>query len=143
MLMVLLGTSGISMVMVNENVPPTVKAAFKKKFPKAQNVEWDTDEEGEYEAEFDLLDKFISATFSEDGEWLKTETSMEVEALPQVIKDAISDQFDGYEVADIEYVEMPDVPSTYEVRLQEEEEYTTIEATFNDKGAVAEEDGSR
>lgn len=84
-----------------DNVPETVKNAFKQKFPTAQKVKWELDYEN-YEAEFKMDKKEMSATFSKDGEWIETETPIKVSALPQSVKDFLSTNFSGFVVKEAE-----------------------------------------
>ena len=45
-----------------------------ERFAQAENVIWDTDEDGDHIAMFLLSGKDMSAQFHEDGEWVSTTT---------------------------------------------------------------------
>lgn len=77
-----------------KKVPSAVKDAFYAKFPNTENVKWGL-EDGEYEAEFKLNDVNTSASYSEDGTWLETESEIDVTTLPQAVTDAVNRDYSG------------------------------------------------
>lgn len=64
--------------------PAAVQAAFKAKFPKGENVEWEK-ENANYEAEFMLDNQEYSAVFNEAGNLLETEKEIKPEQLPEAV----------------------------------------------------------
>jgi putative PepSY-like beta-lactamase-inhibitor len=114
--------------------PAAVQTAFKSKFPTAQKAKWDKEGEGEWEAEFKMNGKEMSANFKTDGTWVETETEIEESDLPQAVKDAIATLFAGYDAEEAAMVETPDQPTAYEVELEKGE--TTVEALFNADGTL-------
>lgn len=114
--------------------PAPVQTAFKAKFPNVQKAKWDQEGEGEWEAEFKMNGKEMSANFNSDGTWLETETEIKTADLPQAVKDAIASQFAGYKMEEASLVETPDVAAAYEVELEKGE--TTIEALFKADGTL-------
>ena len=58
--------------------PVDVSKAFSEKFRSAEKVKWDMEEANEWEAEFSLLGKEMSASFDPSGKWLETETEIEL-----------------------------------------------------------------
>lgn len=100
-----------------EKAPEKVKAAFNQKFPNAEETDWEMEKENEWEAEFEVDEKEMSATFSQDGMWLETETEVEVEDLPASVKQTLKAQFKDYEVEETEYVESPE-SNGYEIELE-------------------------
>ncbi len=88
-------------------VPEAVKTAFNKKFPAAKEVEWGQEGKTQWEAEFDLNEKDVSANFDLQGNWKETETDMKVSELPAVVVKAINNQFPGYQIKDANLNETP------------------------------------
>lgn len=99
------------------NAPEKVKSAFNQKYPGAKEVDWDMEKENEWEAEFEMNEKEMSATFDENGQWLETETEMEENDLPATVKETLKTQFKAYEVEEAEYLESPEYTG-YEIELE-------------------------
>ncbi|MCB9266374.1 MAG: PepSY-like domain-containing protein [Lewinellaceae bacterium] len=115
-------------------VPAAVENAFKARFPQAEEVKWDMEREGEWEAEFEMNEEEMSANFMADGAWAETEAEIEKENLPQAVKDAVATQFADYELEEAWTVESPEHPNAYEVKLEKGE--TTVKATFSPEGQL-------
>lgn len=124
--------------LIKIDVPKAVKDAFAAKYPTAQKVEWEMEEEGEYEAEFKLSGKEMSANFKADGTWIETETAIKSKDLPQAVKDAISSEFPDYEIEEAEQLERPDLAMGYEVELENEETDEEMSVVFTADGKVLE-----
>ena len=135
-LVILIGLFGISMTKVKTEVPKAVLEAFAAKYPAAQKVKWEEEEEGVYEAEFKMNGKEMSANFKADGTWLETEMEIKKSDLPQVVKTAIASQFPGYELEEVEQIETPDRAVAYEVILENESDDVDMEAVFSADGTL-------
>ncbi len=128
----------------NVKVPETVQKAFQAKFAGAKEVEWKTEEEGEYEAEFSLNNVETSASFDASGNWKETETKVNYATLPSSVLDTLSVRFRDYKVEDkmVEKTETPE-GTFWEVELKKGEQ--EVEVVFKDDGTVvkqeAEEEG--
>ena len=81
------------------DVPDAVKAKFTEMFPDVKNVKWEK-EKTNYEAEFDVHKVEISAEFDESGAWLQTETHLDVDKLPDSIKDYFAKKLPGKKIAE-------------------------------------------
>lgn len=90
------------------DIPEAVQKAFKEKFPKVKNVQWEMEGEEEYEAEFKKEDKEVSALFAVDGTWIETETDIKPNEVPQVILDAIAEEYDDFTILEAEKIERAD-----------------------------------
>lgn len=136
-LLAILSLSVMSFLLAgNTTVPQAVLDAFSAKFPQAQNVDWEEEEDGEYEAEFKVNKQEMSANFKADGTWLETEMEIKKSKLPAAVKKAIAAQFPGYEVEEAEQVETPDVSLAFEVELENEDTDTEVEAVFQADGTL-------
>lgn len=119
------------------SVPTAVKEAFGSKYPAAQSVKWEA-EDDEFEAEFLLSGKKMEASFSASGVWLETETEIKKSALPALVQQAISQGFQGYAIKEVEQLSTPGWDNAYEVELKKGKE--VIEVVFSDSGQVLEKD---
>ena len=120
MLLALLATA------TNTQVPANVKEAFAKKFPKAQEVNWqeiETDQDTEYEASFVDARKEKSSLFLSNGQWLETTTWLDEESeMPANVKSTLKEELEGelsYDV--LKWVEKQDL-AYYEVTVTDEDD---------------------
>lgn len=124
---------GLSSVSCGQSAPENVKEAFSKKFPDAKDVKWEKENKSEWEAEFKMAGEEYSANFSNEGEWMETEHEMKISDLPNVVKNTLSSEFDGYEVEEAEMVETPKFKG-YELELEKGK--STLEVVFDANGKV-------
>lgn len=97
------------------NPPEAVLAAFKQKFPNAQDVDWSKEKNGEWEAEFELSGSpEMSATFAADGRWLETETEIAFSELPAPVLTALQ----GKKVKEAARIEKADGSTVYEAEVK-------------------------
>lgn len=118
------------------DVPAAVLDAMNARYPDAENVKWETEDDDEYEAEFKMDKAEMSATFEEDGTWVETETKMKKSDLPNVVKEAIALEFEEYKIESVEKLETPDYPVAYEVSLENEEEGAELEVVLSPEGEI-------
>lgn len=133
LLFALLSVFIISCNQQNVNIPEKVQASFDELFPLATEVEWEMEDENEWEAEFEMDGKEASACFTSEGEWLETE--YEVESLPETIETIINETYPGFEIDEIEMVESPEF-NGYEIELKKGEE--EIEILVSAEGEIIE-----
>lgn len=91
--LILLVASGCSRQPVVQP-PVTVAAAFAARFSGADQVQWDS-AGNEYRAAFNATGHPVTAFFTPDGNWLKTETEMQSSELPSVVVQTIAGAFRG------------------------------------------------
>ena len=99
-------------------IPDTVKNSFYCKFPNAGSVKWGKESKSVYEAEFKLNDTDMSANFSEEGEWLETETEIQVTSLPQAVTDAVNRDYKDARITGASRIERPDNKIIYEADIK-------------------------
>ena len=126
---------GATVVSCAQSTPAKVTEAFKAKFPNAKSVEWEKENDAEWEAEFKLNGVEYSANFSTDGMWKETEHEIKVSELPQSVTSTLSKEFSGFEIEEVEMIETPEF-SGYEVEIEKGEE--TMEVVLNNTGKVIE-----
>ncbi len=99
------------------NVPAVVKTAFGKKFPTVKKADWGKEGKTNWEAEFELKEKEMSANFDLQGNWTETETDLEEDAVPAVVMNVLKTKFAGYKVKDAAFTETPKF-SAYEIVIK-------------------------
>ena len=128
---------GLGMVSCSEEAssetPTKVEDAFNTKFPNAKSVEWEKENDTEWEAEFKLDGVDYSANFSNEGVWKETEHGIKIKELPEAVQSTLSSEFSEYKIEEAETVETPDF-SGYEVEIEKGEE--SMEIVFDEAGKV-------
>ena len=99
-------------------VPKAVTDAFATKFPGATNVKWGKENAKEYEAEFQLNSKNISANFGMDGSWMETETEIPVSELPSAVHKAITSKYPAATITGADKIEQPGGKILYEADIK-------------------------
>jgi hypothetical protein len=67
------------------NVPKSAKDTFSKLYPKATEVKWDKENQGN-EASFKLNGKDMSVILDKDRKVMETKTAIEISQLPKVLR---------------------------------------------------------
>ncbi len=116
-----------------ENVPKEVNTAFSEKFPDADNINWEQEDENEWEAEFEMNGKDYSANFTSDGNWKETEYEIEKSDLPKAVMTTLETEFAGYNIEEVEISETAE-GEVYEVDLKKDK--SEIEVTIAPDGSV-------
>ena len=115
------------------NVPAPVKAAFAKRFPKAQEPKWEMEDKKDYEADFKQDGNKWSACFAPDGAWLETEHAIKADALPEAVRKAIAAKYADHQLKEAEQAETPK-GTMYEVEFAKGEH--EMEVVFAADGTV-------
>ncbi len=115
------------------NVPAAVKTAFSKKFPTVKKVDWDKEGKTQWEAEFELNEKEMSANFDLQGNWKETETDLEENALPANVDSVLNSQFSGYKIKEVAFSETPE-RSAYEIVIKKGK--SKLEVTIDKTGKL-------
>ena len=71
-----------------KEVPTTAKTAFTKAFPNATKVKWDK-ENNDFEANFVLNGKEMSAVYDSNGILMETEEAIKISELPDGVADYV------------------------------------------------------
>ncbi len=116
-------------------VPEKVQTAFAKKFPGATQVKWGKENAKEYEAEFKLNQKPVSANFDVSGNWKETESVIESNSLPAPVISAIKKKYPSGKIILAEQTEQPG-KTLYEVTVNVNGKKKSIE--MNADGSAAE-----
>ena len=127
--------AGFGMFACQTTQPPEdVSGAFMKKFENAEDVRWDQEKENEWEAEFMLGGKQMSACFDNSGNWLESETAISKDELPASIMDSLHLKFEGCEIEESFNIEKIDFTG-YEILISQGTE--KFEVLMNPDGEIS------
>lgn len=126
MFFILLGIAILSQVSIAQKVsaskvPQAVTKTFKSKFPAASSIKWEL-ENADYEANFKINGKEMSANFDKMGTWLETETEIKVSALPASVRATLSKEFAGFKIEEASQIESAKNGSCYEAEVEKGKE---------------------
>ena len=116
-----------------KNPSENVKKEFSKKFATAKSVSWATEEKNEWEAEFTMDGKKMSASFDNSGKFIESETSITEKELPAPVTATLNRDFPGYKKSLIEIYESTEMKG-FELGLKKGE--TSIEVIIDNNGKV-------
>jgi hypothetical protein len=116
-----------------KNPAEIVKKEFDKKYATAQSVKWNQEEKNEWEAEFIIGDKKMSASFDNTGKWLESETEITEKELPAPVTVTLNKDFLGYKRGDISILDSPQMKG-YEIGLKKGK--TSIEVVIDSNGNI-------
>ena len=116
-----------------KNPSEIVKKEFTKKYATAQSVKWDNEEKNEWEAEFTMEGKKMSASFDNSGKWIESETAIAENELPAAVVSTLDKDFQGYKRGHMEIFENAEIKG-FELRLKKGE--TSIEVMIDNNGKV-------
>lgn len=114
----LTGLMVISICSFAITVPAAVANAFAKKFPGATNIKWGKENAKEYEADFKLNGKAMSANFLANGSWTETEGAITVAELPAAATATVTAKYPGYTITGVYKIEKASGPVTYEAEIK-------------------------
>ncbi|MDW3193034.1 MAG: hypothetical protein R8G66_11740 [Cytophagales bacterium] len=99
-----------------------VKSTFNRMFPKAKNVAWESNDEGNLVAYFVTRDGDKEVHFQPGGQWLHTFTNVEGRDLPVDIINYLDDQYNGATIYESKTYEDPETPLAYKIVIALEED---------------------
>ncbi|MEI6050075.1 MAG: PepSY-like domain-containing protein [Bacteroidota bacterium] len=116
-----------------KNAPGNVKKEFAKKYASAQSVKWDSEEANEWEAEFSMNGKKMSACFDNSAKWLESETAISEKEVPVAVLNTLNKDFQGYKKGPVEIFESPAMKG-FEMSLKKGEK--SLEVIFDSNGII-------
>jgi hypothetical protein len=127
----------LSMISVSafsqKNPPEIVKREFTKKYASAQSIKWNSEEKNEWEAEFTMDGKKMSASYDNSGKWIESETKIMEKDLPASVVSTLNKDFQGYKKGQVEIFENPEIKG-FELGLKKGE--TSIEVIIDNSGKI-------
>jgi hypothetical protein len=98
-------------------VPVAVKSTFSKNFPKVTSAKWEK-ENGNFEANFSENGKKMSATFDDKGNWMETESKVEVSELPNGVAAYVAKNYNGQKIKGAAKLNMANGATNYEAEVK-------------------------
>ncbi len=124
----------ISVSAFSQKTPPEiVKKEFAMKYATAQTVKWGSEEKNEWEAEFTIDGKKMSAAFDEAGKWMESETAIAEKDLPAGVVNTLNKDYQGYKKSDISIFEDSKVKG-FELTLKKGEK--SVEVLIDNNGKL-------
>src|SRR5690554_3791326 len=130
----LFGTAALYAQDVPESqVPSAIVNNFKKDFPNASDVEWERKGE-QYKVEFETgRDVDHDAWYSASGELARHIEEIAVADIPDVVQNAIKNEFPGYRIDDAKRMVEKGVES-YKVEVEKDKE--ELDVVFSKEGKL-------
>ncbi|MGB3182374.1 MAG: PepSY-like domain-containing protein [Cyclobacteriaceae bacterium] len=110
------------------------RATFEQKYPDAKDVDWNTDSNDYYEAEFEQDDEKYRADFEQDGTWIETENSIDYDDLPEAIQEAVKRDYDPDDITEVEQVDHAKKGKFYDVEFKDKGKNKDVE--YREDGSV-------
>ncbi len=107
---------GSSYCFSQNKVPDEVKSKFATMYPNVGNAKWEI-EDGLYEGSFKQNNTDVSVILSRDGSLIQTETEMDVNRLPQAVKDYVASKLGGRKISSAAQIVSADGTTTYEAEV--------------------------
>ncbi len=107
------------------------KSAFAQRFPKAQEVTWDSTETGVVANFFDGKHE-SKATFDASGKFQYSAIFIEQEALPKTVQNYLKEKYKIVEIALIQLVDNGQ-NKTYQIEIESNTDYINLEFDNNGK----------
>lgn len=108
-----------------QNPPENVKKEFSQKFTDAKSVKWGSEEANEWEAEFKMNGKEMSACFDNTGKWLETEAEINVNDLPSAVTNTLKSEFPGFKIGESSTIENPEMKG-FEIAIKNKDTEITV-----------------
>ncbi|MEM5566166.1 PepSY-like domain-containing protein [Psychroserpens sp. AS72] len=119
---------------INAQAPDAVKATFQNMYPGENDPDWHKDDNGNYESNFKIDGIKYRADFSPNGNWIETETSIDVKDLPKAIRDIIKADYGSEDITEIEKVEHHSKGLFYDVEFKRKGKNRDVE--FKENGDI-------
>lgn len=136
----LMAVSANAQKMKEAEVPANIKSAFSAKFPNAKVEKWEK-EGNNYEAEFTQNKVETSAEFGPNGQWIATETEINVSELPKAISDYCTKNMPGKKIKEASKITSADGSISYEAEVDEADYIFDAKGNFLKK--EVEKDGDK
>jgi hypothetical protein len=106
--------------------PAKVQKAFNSKFPEAASVKWAKENSKEWEAEFTVNGVKTSANFKTTGDWVETESQIDISELPEAVTAAIKKLHPKSEITAAYRIESATAGTKYEADVKTGKKITEV-----------------
>ena len=120
------------LTMCQAQTPKKVINSFNQKFHNTSKVKWDKENAHEYEANFEMNREKYSATFSDTGEWLETESPVTFNQLPESAQKTFNSLHKDAKIKAVAKIETSKGITKYEVEIKQG--LKTTELFYNNEG---------
>lgn len=116
-------------------IPAEVTDALRDKYAMATDVEWRDKLRG-FTATFELNNEKHAANFNNEGIWESTETDIEEDGLPAVVKDSYEkSKYADWEIGSVQKIELPENKVQFRVQAVKSE-IRKKNLYFNEEGKL-------
>jgi hypothetical protein len=120
--------------------PKQVTDTFSKKFANATKVKWGMEDKTEWEAEFKMDGKEMSASYDLEGKWINTEAKLTEKDLPANVLKAVKAAYADWKIESVESYETPEMKG-YELGIEKGKEELEILVSAEGNITVNKESG--
>ena len=135
----LLGIFAVSAFAGGGDVPIAVKTKFASEYPTVKKAKWDN-EDGKFEAHFEVNGVETSATYDASGNKLETETEIEASALPKGASDYVTKNYANQKIKEASKIIDSKNVTIYEVEIKEGDLLFDSNGNFLSKKVEKEDD---
>lgn len=125
-----------------DEVPAAVLEAFTASHPNVTDVDWEPEDDGTYEVEFEFQDAEFAERYRADGQLIESATELDEQQLPVAVMQSIARQYPDYEIEDVDQLTSADGRISYRIELEGDD--LEMDVIFNADGSLvdvqAEED---
>ena len=115
---VVLGIFAVSaFALGGDDTPATVKTKFAADFPTVKKAKWEN-EDGKYEAHFEVNGVETSATYDATGSRLETESEIDASSLPKGVSEYLTKNYPGEKVKESAKITDAKGTVTYEAEVK-------------------------
>lgn len=100
------------------DIPQGIIETFNSNFKGSTVESWEKENDGGYEAEFDLNGIETSATFSAEGQLIETEQEIEESTLPSSVSDYLKINYAGKSIDEVAKITTGEGMVKYEVEIE-------------------------
>ena len=117
-------------------VPESVDASFKSSYAVAENSKWSKNYTGNYVANFTNANSLVQTSeYNAAGILVKSRTTLDITALPEVVRMAVEKKYSGAKVVECMKMEIPGLASYYKVKVMVAENKEKV-LFISEEGAV-------
>ena len=124
-------------VFAQSKIPAAVTEALSQRFSGSTGAKWSKENAHEYEAEFTWLASKFSASFSDKGEWLQTESPATFIQLPVKVQQAFNASYKGTTAKDVSKIETSTGKTLWEIEIAKDGK--TVEKFYTPEGEETKE----
>jgi len=128
-ILTVLAFTGFAQKEKNTAAPAAAKAAFEKAFPGSTKIKWGK-EKADYEVNFSLQGKEMSAVYDGKGILKETEEDIKIQALPAVTVDYIKQHYKGAAIKEAAKITKPDGTINFEAEVNKKDLIFKADGTF-------------